>query len=479
MKNKAPHVLIGNALSSMVAATELARLGQEVIVVNGTNNWGGHFITLNFDGIAYDAGMVLHEFTSYGMQDGVEEISTYNASIRNDAGRFCKTIANYVGRFQETHEVSGIKMYVDGQSYDDILIANALTALNALPFANQVRTELLALIADDKNADLHASKKHGSYGFERLAFKPVSLANHGATLHARLFEPFCKKLLNISTDEVVALYHRVPWLPLFYPETLLSYLQGSPQSLPPTIFNYPDNGCIGDVANQIKMEILQNPQIQVINKFPAQLRRISDEKYEILFDDHPAIIAERLAWSGNLTDILKAAGASDKTRPYDKASFTLIFARVLASNVTSDFSVLSIADPAFVTYRVTNQTRCNKNGADAEYHRFVLEINHDYLMEKHPVANPQDLQALVAKELVSMGLIANEASLDIMKVIDLKNALALPTAKNIAAFNDEQAAVSAMMPTVSLLAASSGFSSSSFNHQILQGLQLTQRWSND
>ena len=476
MKNIAPCVLIGNALSSMVAATELAKAGHQVILVNGTNNWGGHFITLNFDGIAYDGGMVLHEFTSFGAQSEVEDISTYNAAIRNDTGRFCKTIADYVGHFQNTHEVSGIKNYVDGQYYDDLLIANALTTLSKLPFAAQVRAELSALVADTQNADLHASKKHTSASFNRLPFESVSLANHGATLHAKLFEPYCKKLLNIGTADVVALYHRVPWLPLFYPETLLSYLQGSPQALPPTIFNYPDSGCVGDLASQLKTEILQSANIQVINKFPTQLRRTDDGKYAISFDDIPTINTDRLAWSGGLSELLKAAGATDKVHTYDKASFTLVFAKVLATKLKSDFSVLSIADLSTVFYRVTDQTRCSDD-ADAEYHRLVIEINYDYLMQQRDIASPQDLQALIAKELVAIGVISDAASLEVVKAVDLKNALPLPSTNNIQAFEGELATVKTMMPEITLLAGSSGFSSSSFNHQILQGLKLAQTWS--
>ena len=476
MKNTEPSVFIGNALSSMVAATELAKTGHPVIFVNGTNNWGGHFTTLNFDGIAYDGGMVLHEFTSYGAQNGVEDISTYNAAIRNDTGRFCKTIARYVGRFQKTHEVSGIKSYIDGQYYDDLLIANVLTTLSALPFAEQVRSELVALTTDAKNADLHASKKHTSANFNQLPFNLVSLANHGATLHAKLFEPYCQKLLNVSTADVVALYHRVPWLPLFYPETLLSYLQGTPQELPPTIFNYPDSGCIGDLAGALKQEILQSPNIQVINKFPTQLKRTDDGAYKIIFDGLPTIKTRKLAWSGGLSDLLKAAGASDKVLAYDKASFTLVFAKVLASKLRSDFSVLSIAGPASVLYRVTDQTRCS-NDYQAEYHRLVIEMNYDYLMQQRHISNPQELQALVAKELVAIGVVGAEDSLEVVKAVDLKNALPLPNANNVQAFEAELAAVKTIMPEITLLAGASGFSSSSFNHQILQGLKLAQTWS--
>jgi hypothetical protein len=476
MKGTDPPVLIGNALSSMVAATELANSDHPIVVVNGTNNWGGHFTTLEFDGIAYDAGMVLHEFTSFGAQGNIENISTYDPSIRNDTGRFCKTIADYVGRFQKTHAVCGIKMYVDGRCYDDFLIANKLTSLNEMPFAGEVLTELLPLAAKGASTDLHASKKHSSAGFNGRAFEPVSLANHGPTLHAKLFEPYCRKLLNIGTADVVALYHRVAWLPLFYPETLLSYLQRSPQTLPPTVFDYPDVGCIGDVAARLKTGLLQCPNVRVLRKFPTRLRFTPDRKYEISFDDQTAIKTERLAWSGNLTDLLKLAGAPEKVRPYDKASFTLVFAKVLAYRLTDDFSVLSVSDPAFVIHRVTNQTRCNGD-ITAEYHRLVIEINFDCRLERRLVANPEDLHQWVAKELVMMGLIDDPTSLDIVKVVDLKNALPLPNKKNVDAFEDELAAVRAIFPTVSLSAGSCGFSSSSFNHQVLQGLKLARTWS--
>lgn len=469
-------VLIGNALSTLVAATELADSGHEIVVVNGTNNWGGHFTTLEFDGMAYDAGMVLHEFTSFCPRGNDEDIYTYDASIRNDAGRFCKTLADYVGRFQRTHAVGGIKMYVDGRCHDDLLIANDLMSLTEMPFAGQLLSELEVLAAVGDRAELHASKKHYSPIFNHVAFESVSLANHGATLHAKLFEPFCRKLLNIGTSEVVALYHRVAWLPLFYPETLLSYLRRLPQSLPPTVFEYPDLGCIGDLPAMLKNRLMQSPNVRVLKAFPTRLRLTADGNYEISFGDRPAITTERLAWSGGLGDLLKLAGTPGEARHYDKASFTLVFAKVSADGLTDDFSVLSVADPSLLIYRVTNQTRCNGD-VSAEYHRLVIEMNFDYRQERTLDSNPEAVHQCVAKEMVMMGLIDESTRLDIVKVVELRHGLALPTIRNIRAFAEEQAAVGSIFPSISLSAGSSGFSSSSFNHQVLQGLQLARTWS--
>ena len=91
MSDHFPIVLVGNALSLMVAATRLARNGSDVAIVNSGKNWGGHFTTITCKGIAFDAGMVLHEFTSYNAQGG-ENPRSYNAAVRNDAGRFCETV---------------------------------------------------------------------------------------------------------------------------------------------------------------------------------------------------------------------------------------------------------------------------------------------------------------------------------------------------------------------------------------------------
>ena len=76
-----PIVLMGNALSLMVAATKLAKTGADVAIVNSGKNWGGHFTTVTCKGVAFDAGMVLHEFTSYNAQSGAEDPRTYDAAV--------------------------------------------------------------------------------------------------------------------------------------------------------------------------------------------------------------------------------------------------------------------------------------------------------------------------------------------------------------------------------------------------------------
>ena len=483
MAQDTPYVLIGNALSTMVAANRLTEAGEHVVIVNGSNNWGGHFTTVSCDGVSYDAGMVLHEFTSYSFASANEDLRTYNPAIRNDAGRFCNTVRQYVNLYQETHEVTNIKMYVEGKCYDDMLIANSLTVIQQLPFADSVKKELLKLLDQPSKSALHASNKLISDDFNQISYSLASLANHGDTFNTRLIEPFCKKLLNIGTEDVLARFHRVPWLPLFYPETLLSYLQGTPQQLPPTVFSYPIGECVGDLAHKLRAKIQGNRHINIINEHPKQLIVRDDGSYEISFNQHEKINAKNMAWSGGLGDLLKIIGLNTEVGSYEKCSFALVFLTIPTNAIKLDFTVLSIVDPEIMSYRITNQSRCSEFDLAHEsgFDRLVIEINTDYLAENKSVnaclhGLATNFKDLAIAELVALGIIADGACVNIVKVLELKNTLPLPNVNNMQTYTKEMAAVLNAVPSMSLLGPASGFSSSSLNHQVLQGLKLYETW---
>lgn len=469
---KSEPVIVGNALSGMVAAKATADSGQQVVLVNGSKNWGGHFSTVTFGDYQFDAGMVLHEFTAFN-SDAFNDLSTYNPKIRNDAGRFCNKVKTYVEQYQSTHKIDHIQMLVDGQLYDDMLIANQLESLASMPFADQVKTELEAIVQAKSNTKLHAQYKLQSSEFENYDFESVSVANHGHTLHEKLIEPFCQKLLNCSSKEVSAYYHRVPWVPLFYPETLLSYLKGQPQALPKTVFSYPTGEHVGDLALKLKSKILSHPNITVITEQPTKFRQLSHSQYELSFERHAPLEANQLAWSGTLGSLLQISDHEEHMQTYEKASFVLMFATVTNQVLKGEFSVLSVVDPAYVIYRVTNQTYCAQQSSDTQ--QLVIEINADVLTKRHI---PEDrLEEVVNKELAQMGLIDEGNSINVIKTVTLRKALPLPNFANIRAFDQEQTLIQEMFEDLVLLGSASGFSSSSFNHQIIQGLKLAGQWS--
>ena len=141
----------------MVAARELADAGRDVTIVNASKGWGGHFTTIRVDGTTFDIGMVLHEFTSFSPQASLDAIGTYRPDIRNDVGRFTDVVYEYVSRLQNSQKIDVPKMYFGGAVFDDLLIANALTSLAHLPFAQETLGELEPIVFRHSGSKLHPS----------------------------------------------------------------------------------------------------------------------------------------------------------------------------------------------------------------------------------------------------------------------------------------------------------------------------------
>ena len=474
MQQHFPIVLVGNALSLMVAATRLTQQGAKVAIVNSGKNWGGHFTTMTCKGVVFDPGMVLHEFTSYRPSPYVEDVRTYNPAIRNDAGRFCDTVRRYVCTYQEFRDITVPKMYVDGAVYDDVLISNALLSMQQLRFRDSVESDLLALLDGSVASPWHASRKYSNEDFKRLDYRTASLVNHGTTFHAKLIEPYCRKVLNIAANDVVALYHRVAWLPLFYPETLVSYLQGTPQALPPTIFSYPHRERVGDFANKLKSELESSDRVTII---PEQLVRVSTVEtggYELEFSGRAVVSTGKLAWSNNLSDLLRALGLPEQVASYQKCSIALAFLRIPTSKLKLDFTVLNVVDPEIGIYRVTNQSECA--GVESAFADLVAEVNPDYAAPMMTAGAQEGLVRLILDDLVRLGVVDEPGHVDCLDVKQLKNALMLPSGPNHRSFMQEINAADAAAPEVALLGPASGFFSSSFNDQVVQGLKLASAW---
>jgi hypothetical protein len=363
-------------------------------------------------------------------------------------------------------------MYVNGGVHDDMLIANALASLRRLPFADRVEADLAALVALPATA-LHASRKGRAEAFKTSDYRSASLVNHGATLHGNLIEPFCQKLLNAPTSDVVALYHRVAWLPLFYPETLLSYFRDAPQPLPRTIFSYPVGECVGDLANKLRTEIENSERITIIAEPPTGMRIGDDGRVEVRFAGEDAIAGEQTAWGNTPGDLLRLLGLEKHVANYQKCSIALAFIRIPTSALRIDFTVLNVIDPQITSYRVTNQSRCA--GGESDFSNVVVEFNPDYATATGANAKVE-VNVRIGDDLLALGLVSETTDIEWLDLKQLNNALMLPSGPNRTAFEQELSAVLTAAPAISRLGPASGFFSSSLNDQVVQGLKLAAQW---
>ena len=75
-----------------------------------------------------------------------------------------------------------------------------------------------------------------------------------------------------------------------------------------------------------------------------------------------------------------------------------------------------------------------------------------------------------------MGIVSATDQIECLAARHMNNALMLPNRTNRDFFAQEIEAASAKVPAISLLGPASGFFSSSFNDQVVQGLKLAALW---
>ena len=236
-----PVAIVGSNISALVSAISCARQGLPVVMIGSRKHFGGHFSGMVVEDARFDVGMLFFEFTSFKSEPGIS-ISTYEDEKLGDAGRFVSTIRDFVDSLGIKYNVAEMpKMIVEERLLDDIFISNRLAALNEL--STKTRQAILeeTTAAADRD-ERHPARKADWPVNEAFNLEEISTHNHGQTFHRLFMEPMCQKLTGLSTKDLAAKYHRLSWLPLYYPETLSAQLSNQPQPLPETRFHYPEDG---------------------------------------------------------------------------------------------------------------------------------------------------------------------------------------------------------------------------------------------
>lgn len=455
----------GNNTGALVSAIELAKK-HKVALINPAPNWGAHFAGISINGQNYDIGMNFFEFTTFHKPS--TDLMTYDPAVRNDSARFFAMVEKYVTKRTECVLVDKIEVLSEGTYANDIVMANALDVLQKLPanIVQKIKAELEEVIAKGNKA-LHASqKKLNEELFLNTNYYDVSLANHGKTFHDLFVEPYCKKIFNMSSKDCPALLHRIAWAPLFYPETLLKGINGKDE-MAPTLFHYPKKGYFAAIIEEFMNEIRSNKNITI---FTTKINSLTHRSpFQISFDNE-TISANKIVWCNDLLSLLQTAKVPLFDFTPQKASVTIAFCNVAKENIKREFSALYISDNSTPIYRVTNQEYSAKNNSSNTI-KLVLELNHDVLNEAGFDINDKVLthinQVLTQNNILKTALTAENVNIKA-----LKNAVNLPTLYNFNNFQKLFNLTQNFMPVVELVGPASGFVSTSFNDQVVQGLKL-------
>lgn len=474
-----PLTLVGNSLAVLVAATERARHGLRTMVVNTGGPWGGYFGGVQADGRRWDAGMVMYEFTSFRQPATPPALNSYDPLQRNDIGRFCEVVRDHVQSRQVTRTVEPPQMWIGGRLLPDLLLANGLAALPELPCAPAALAELTQRVDAARHSPWHASRK-GAWlpdGWRApgdnalLDCDSVSRLNHGSVLHEAVFAPFARQVLGRDAAHLAALYHRIPWLPLYWPETVLSWLQGQPQRLPDTVFSYPHHGSVADLCDQMATEMRASPWVTVHQDRVATVRR-QTSGFTLQLEQGGLIQTARLGWGQTPCEGLQACGVAADPPPGQRLPLLLAFIRLSRKALRREFSVLHIADSASGAYRINNVSRCTGDN-DSDSVRLVVEANPVRFAAHHGA--PSDdaaTERCVMNDLAGLGLIDGPQPPEFIRLLRMAGALPLPTADGLAAQAEQRALLRSRWPDVELFANSAGPFATSLSDQIVQGLLL-------
>lgn len=458
-------VIVGNALAGMVSALDLARQGKQVTLVNPGGPLGGYFSGLDIEGEMFDAGLVKFELDGYLSQ--VSQLSSYDPMVRNDVGRFLNIVHDWALQYAPLHQFDMPKMWLQNKVYDDVVLSNCYHTFSQLPFAQESIKELQTL----PSPALHAREKANGPSYHALDYLTASLANHGQSMHAHIVAPYLMKAQGVTADKMLARYHRVAWLPLFYPETLLASFQGKPVPLNPTVFHYPKQGAVGGICKQVKQQVLSHPNITYVQQ-PVQSVKKTATGWRLQLAES-SVEGAHLAWTGAPAALLKALGRQPTVVQEIKSPIAVLFLRIKKADVRNVYTILHVLDMDKCAYRITNQTACADNHTDDM--NIVVEFNQDYFKQLYgEAASDAQIVTKLLAELASMEMIVAESSPLIAVIKRIPGGFLVPDAAARDAWEQDRQAVADLHPEIALLAMSSGFFATSLNDQVIQGLHYAQ-----
>lgn len=469
-QNDFDFVLAGNYLTTLVAAVGLARAGRKVCVVNPLPGWGGHFTRVKIGDLLFDAGAISHEFTAFN-SNGQRDPLMYDPKRRNDWGRFANLIEDFT-----RGEIDLVRMRVPqtvyrGTLYPDIIMANRLDVARNEIIAERVKAEVAhALAKPDRK--LHPRDKKDSSLYLEKSYYDVSLENHGATLHSALFEPQFFKMSNLSTTRLIALYHRIAWLPTYYPETLLSQYDETPQVLADTYFCYPKAGYIGHFG-EVLVQRMEQSGVTIVRE-PVERLESKGGRSTVTLKDGRRLEAPRIIWS-LAHDHLYSQVTGKAHNTFERWSATLVFATARREHLLKPFSVLYCPDDDVLFYRACNQT--DSADLDDDVARIVVEINPDYAVGRGFTTDAQVVERVKA-DLCRLGILADPQHLDVAATRVMRNVLLLPSHGNWKLLETERDALLEAYPDVIFTRNVDAFFTDTLNDQIIKGLRLVEQLKN-
>ena len=448
---------VGNNLAVLVGAFNLARAGRNVKQFTDGGVLGGYFAGISIEGYDFDFGAFLFEQFKNEKNDNMMPRSTINSWLDNG-----NEISSWLNSYVELKRAVTPQTYIFGKKFPDYIMSNRLDVL----LSKNVKIPPMPL---DQESKYHASHKENGELYNDISYMNAAKYNHGEEFHKTFIEPYIMKILAHSSDEFLAKYHRFSWAPLYYPETLIDIIKNQKLSMPEYPFWTTPNGFIGELVKNIKKELKNLTNIEIIDK---KLTSMKITEGELVIDSERFVEFEGgIALGLSMNRAHELLGSSKKLDGIG-VHFTIAIALVHCDIIKDNSGCVFIVDDEFASYRVTNQDAIA--GLNPEWHRVVIESNSDILKKKY---NNLSLEDAICKDLKLYFKINDEKKVKILKTLSIENGLYLPTKEFISLKKSLSIDILNITENNTILTGDLlDYGTSSINNQIRQGLKIGEKY---
>lgn len=460
-KNNFTHVVFGNSLASLLASLSLSKSKKnKIMLINPKNFWGGHFNSIKIDRNEFDVGMFLFEFTNM-TQKNLKPSKYDNLKFQNSQF-FVNSVKSLVNKYFVTKKILPIEILFKNKFYEDYLISNNISFLKSIGLKKKIYQEIKEInVKSLKRNKLHSSQKRYSQKFLSKSLNDISIYNHGKTFHQNFIEIFCKKTLYCSTKDVLARFHRVCWLPLYYPETIRDELIKK-NKLKLFEFEYPINELGTTITKKLISTIKKKKNIFINHGLENITFRLNNK---FLFFNENKIKKKNFIFASDLFDFKKFKNIKLNNN-FEKSSMGIIFITTNKKNLKKKFSIINFIDPEISFYRIVNQSSLNFK---KKITKLTIEFNLDYL--NHISKNKNlEIDRMIIQNLKDINIFYDISTLK-YKVKIFKEIYMKPNKINFNTYNKNYKNVLRFMSKKNLIGPAAGFYKSSFNDQVIQGVK--------
>lgn len=254
----------GNGLDSVFTCYELLAEGHHVTHFTGGSKIGGHFAGSMTDHGIVDLGMMLLE--NDGRNTTQKSISKFSNEFGVNAREYLDECYAFLEKSLGNLRPRKVKTRLDNNvEVADYFISDNLEVFKTLKDEEIISLEarLTSVARNREPCFIHPRLKDQNEDRIDDDLRTQLEIQYGPELSDRLFGSFIRALVGARNAALPFRFHRKLWIPLYFPETILSAIRGVDNPLPELKFLEFVDGSVASNIQKLIEEILGNNRYSV------------------------------------------------------------------------------------------------------------------------------------------------------------------------------------------------------------------------